>query len=161
MGLDSIQKLILRTILCQANVLRKNKRTLWLQTTPLISEFQSSTYSSAQEDLQSFINIFPLNIQQFLLDNIPSRVINGNDLRRATVGAFRANPLQQSAPNQSSDALKCMKIINDQVYWSTINYDFYIQRYSELTFTGSIDGQHKHNEFKERRARCCHSGVRQ
>lgn len=119
MGLGSIQKVVLRAILRQASMLRREKRVLWLQTTPLIEEFQSSSYSSALEDLQLFISTFPSSIQAFLRDNIPSRVISGEDLRRAAVAAFRANPLQASSTTPSaesmSEALQCLKLVNNQV----------------------------------------------
>jgi hypothetical protein len=95
----------------QADILNKRKGVLWLQRPPLIQEFQSSVYSTSAEGLKDFASLFPARIQPFVLEHTPSRVINGNDLKRIVRNAFRAGASLQSV----SDMMESMKILNTQV----------------------------------------------
>lgn len=111
MSLNAMHKVVLRSLLRQANSVRKRNDIVWLQRFPLIEEFQSSTYSSALEDLRDFTATFPLGMREFLLRQIPSRVINGKDLKRIVLTGFRHDPLKGSL----SELIECLKLVNDQV----------------------------------------------
>jgi hypothetical protein len=109
--MNSLQRITLRCLLRQADIMNKRKGVLWLQRPPLIQEFQSSVYSTSAEGLKEFASLFPTRIQPFVLEHTPSRVINGNDLKRIVRNAFRDGASLQSV----SDMMESMKILNTQV----------------------------------------------
>jgi hypothetical protein len=111
MPINGLQRITLRCLLRQADILNKRKGVLWLQRPPLIQEFQSSVYSTSAEGLKEFASLFPARIQPFILEHTLSRVINGNDLKRIVRSAFRADASLQSL----SDMMESMKIVNTQV----------------------------------------------
>ena len=114
MSLQGVQKVILRSLLRQTRILKKSGGSIWLQPFPNIDEFQTSSESSAHKDLKGFIRTFPESMHDFLKLNIPSRIVNGNDVYKMVITAYKQNPLKD-APNNVEHALNCLKIVNGQV----------------------------------------------
>jgi hypothetical protein len=114
MVLNGIEKVVYRSLLRHANGLTRRKGILWLQKFPSVEEFQSSNYTTAKEDLIDFISMFPEQTQPYLLNTIPSRIVNGKDVQRVVSKAFRASPLKDSK-EATGDLLECLRIVNNQV----------------------------------------------
>lgn len=114
MSLSPIKKVVLRSLLRQAAGLRKQNASIWLQTFPAIEEFQTVSATSAYEELSIFVRTFPEPMREFILDNIPTRLLDGNEFKRIVVAGFRLDPLKAAA-DHTGHTLECLKIMNDQV----------------------------------------------
>lgn len=115
MSITPINKLVLRSLLRQATVLRKNNSSIWLQSFPSIEEFQTVSATSPYQELSLFVRAFPEPIREFILDNIPTRLLDGNEFKRIILAGFRLNPLSQST-DPTGHTLECLKIMNNQVF---------------------------------------------
>jgi hypothetical protein len=112
--MNSVQRVVLRSVLRYGRDLKRRKGVLWLQKFPEIQEFQTTAIGSSLTDLKRFISTFPETMQEYLTLNIPSRELNGDDFLWIVRRGFRTNPLRTSA-SALGDTMDCMRLVNDQV----------------------------------------------
>jgi len=115
MRLNGVQRVVLRAFLRHIRSLEKCNTSLWLQTFPHVSEFQTTLISTSKEDLATFVSTFPSPIQEYLALNIPSRVISSGDLRRIVSTAYRSKDPFKYCHDSVGESLECLKILNDQM----------------------------------------------
>lgn len=124
MSFNPLHKIVLRSFLRQARTLKRENACIWLQNFPQIQEFQTSSTNPSAAHIKTFVDQFPEPIHDFLMDNISNRRLDSGELRRIARAAFQINPLR-GRDDATDHALTCMKVMNNQVYYS---FQYHIYR---------------------------------